>query len=158
MKHLKRFNEEIDDPQYMKCQKFHQTYKSLVDFDESEQGYEPTNMDLISDIGDLCNKLNMTKEDVKFVLDNFDCSFDTDKLLQSTYNEWVDEQSKYSISITIPHDAYLLLRENGVPESNIVAAYTHYANHALGITYGTDLDEFRVWCEKDNLADFQEEE
>jgi len=93
MKHLKRFNEEIGDPQYDKCHKFHQVYKKLVKFDEDEylQGDEPSRIDLLSEIGDLCNRFNMTKEDVKFVLDNFDCAFDSDKLLQIIYDEWEDE-------------------------------------------------------------------
>lgn len=106
MKHLKKFNENIDDSKYTtwnehsKCVKFYNKYKSIVDFDESgyEQGDGPTNGDLLSEIGDLCNKLNMTKEDVKFVLDNFNCSFDIDRLLQSTYNEWV-ESDKGSLSL-----------------------------------------------------------
>jgi hypothetical protein len=106
MKHLKRFNENIGDSKYTtwnahsKCVKFYNKYKSIVDFDESEykQGDEPTNSDLLSEIGGLCNKLNMTKEDVKFVLDNFDCSFDGNKLLQSHYNLWV-ESDKGSLSL-----------------------------------------------------------
>jgi hypothetical protein len=97
MKHLKGFNEEYDNSNptwntHSKCVKFYKKYKSIVDFDESEyeQGDEPTNGDLLSKIGVLCNKLNMTKEDVKFVLDNFNCSFDGNKLLQSHYTLWVE--------------------------------------------------------------------
>lgn len=95
MKHLKRFNEEIGDPRYIKCNNFYREYKNIVDFDESV----PSRIDLLDEIGDLCNEFKMSKEDVKFVLDNFDCSFDIDGLLQSTYNEWVDEQGNDNDSL-----------------------------------------------------------
>ena len=35
----------------------------------------------------------MSKEDVKNILDNYDCSFDDDHLLQYTYDEWVKEKN-----------------------------------------------------------------
>lgn len=66
-------------------------------------------------------------------------------------------ESKYTISLAVPVSAYELLKNNGVPDKNIVAAYTEYVKHSLGITYGTDLDEFRAWCdESDNLVEFQD--
>lgn len=93
MKFLKKFNEEMGDPRFIKCQSFYQKYKNIVDFDEDEyeQGDEPSTTDLLSDIGDLCNQMKMERDDVKFVLDNFDCKFDIDRLLQITYDNWVDE-------------------------------------------------------------------
>lgn len=67
-------------------------------------------------------------------------------------------ESKYTISIPVPVSAYELLKNKGVADDKIVAAYTEYVKHSLGLTYGTDLEEFRTWCEKsDNLVDFQEE-
>lgn len=60
---------------------------SEEDFD---QGYEPSHIDLYDSLGELCLKYDLTKEDVKFVLDNYDCEFDVDKLLQSTYDSWID--------------------------------------------------------------------
>lgn len=69
---------------------FYFKYKNIINFDESEydEGYEPSSGNLYSEIGDLCNEFDMNKEDVKWILDNLDCSFDCDKLLQSTYNYW----------------------------------------------------------------------
>jgi len=92
MKFLKKFNEEIGDPRFIKCQLFYQKYKNIVDFDfdEDEQD-EPSTIDLLSEIGDLCNQMKMERDDVKFVLDNFDCKFDIYRLLQITYDNWVDE-------------------------------------------------------------------
>ena len=92
MKHLKKFNEQ-NNTQDTKCHDFYQEYKNIVDFNEDDydQGDEPSKVDQLSEIGDLCNKFNMSKDDIKYVLDNYDCSFDYDKLLQITYYEWVDE-------------------------------------------------------------------
>jgi len=68
-------------------------------------------------------------------------------------------ESKFTISMPVPVSAYELLKNSGVPESNIVAAYTEYVKHSLGLhTHTTGVDEFRVWCEEsDNLVDFQED-
>jgi len=66
-------------------------------------------------------------------------------------------ESKYTISIPVPVSAYELLKKSGVTDENIVAAYTEYVKHSLGLPYGTDLEEFRTWCEEsDNLVDFLE--
>jgi hypothetical protein len=65
-------------------------------------------------------------------------------------------ESKYRVSFPIPTNAYSLLKNSGVADDKIVEAYQQYVNHALGLTYGTDLEEFRNWCnESDNLVDFQ---
>jgi hypothetical protein len=94
MKYLKRFNEEIGNPKLMKCNNFYKKYKNIVDFkeDDYEQGEEPTKTDLLSEIGDLCNELDMSKANVKWVLDNYDCSFDIDSLLKITHDEWVNDE------------------------------------------------------------------
>lgn len=65
-------------------------------------------------------------------------------------------ESKFAISIPVPVNAYELLKQEGVSDENIVPAYKEYVKHSLGLTYGTDLEEFRAWCdESDNLVDFQ---
>jgi len=66
-------------------------------------------------------------------------------------------ESKYTISMPVPVSAYELLKNNGVPDENIVRAYTEYVKHSLGLnTHTAGVDEFRVWCEEsDNLVDFQ---
>jgi hypothetical protein len=66
-------------------------------------------------------------------------------------------ESKFTISMSVPVSAYELLTNSGVPDENIVRAYTEYVKHSLGLnTHTAGLDEFRVWCEEsDNLVDFQ---
>jgi len=90
MKHLRKFNEGIGNTQD-KCDKFYQKYKSLLAYDEDDEELGHSSVDLLSEIGDLCNELDMSQSDVKWVLDNHDCSFDFDGLLQITYDEWMDE-------------------------------------------------------------------
>ncbi len=95
MRHLKKFNEEIGNPKEIKYLDFYEKYKSIVDFNEDEydQGDEPSNVDLLSEIGDLCNELDMSQSDIKWVLDNYDCSFDHDSLLQIIHDETVSNES-----------------------------------------------------------------
>lgn len=90
MIHLKRFNEEIGNPKLLD---FHKDYKKLFDYDEDdyEEGDEPSRVDLFSMIGDLCVQHDMTQQEVRQVLDTFDCSFDVDGLLEATYDNWTDE-------------------------------------------------------------------
>jgi len=143
MKHLKKFNEEINqDLKGKKCKSCNKgTYQ------------ETSLMDDLS--GTLhCNKCG---ESVNRYVNDFPTKPGFVEKRQRMQEEY---ESKYKISLTIPHDAYLLLRENGVPESNIVAVYTEYVNQSLGLyTHTAGLDEFSAWCENpDNLVDFQEEE
>lgn len=51
------------------------------------------NHELWTEIGQLTVEYEFSKEDVKNVLDNFDCSFDTHKFLEDTYQSWVGEKT-----------------------------------------------------------------
>lgn len=88
MKHLKRFNEHVSNH----IDEFYGKYKDLLDFSEEDfdQGEEPSHIDLYDSLGELCLKYHLTREDAQFVIDNYDCSFDVDKLLQSTIDYWID--------------------------------------------------------------------
>ena len=67
-------------------------------------------------------------------------------------------ETKYIISLPVPVSAYELLKNSGVSDENIVASYTEYVKHSLGLTNGTDLNDFRIRCQNsDNLVDFQED-
>ncbi len=80
MIHLKKFNEEIGNSKLLE---FYNEYKNLF-------VGEYDSVDLYDTIGDLCVQHYMTKQEVKQVLDTFDCSFDVDKLLKETYDNWTD--------------------------------------------------------------------
>jgi hypothetical protein len=79
---IKRFNEEIDNSKLLE---FYNEYKNLF-IGEYDSG------DLYDTIGDLCVQHYMTQQEVKQVLDTFDCSFDVDKLLKETYDNWTDDE------------------------------------------------------------------
>lgn len=83
MKFLKKFNESANDTD---LNKFYNEYKSLID------GNSSNDIDILDNIGDLCNKFSMSKDDVNHILNNFDCSFDTAEFLKITYNNWFNDE------------------------------------------------------------------
>lgn len=92
MKHLKNFNEEIENSHKdVRSHDFYVEYKSLFNNEDNEFG--DSNSDLLDEIGDLCNEHEIKRDDIKWILDNYDCSFDVDKLLKIVYDEWVDEEN-----------------------------------------------------------------
>ena len=94
---------------------------------------------------------------VKRVLNESDDDFQTKPgFVKRRMQQQKDYESKFNISFPIPIGSYDLLKKMGVPDDNIVTAYGEYVKHALGITYGTDLSEFKIWCDNpDNLVDFK---
>jgi len=149
MKHLKKFNESLTEDRvnsYIKIAKIK---------------YPNLSADEIIDIIEKGNEsMRFNSEEEKDLFrtkwsksDNFPTKpgFVERRLaLQKEY------ESKYRVSFPIPTNAYSLLKNSGVSDDKIVEAYQEYVNHALGLTYGTDLEEFRNWCnESDNLVDFQ---
>lgn len=78
MKHLKSFNESFDID---KLSKFHREYerlcKVIIFLDE-----------LWSEIGQLILKYNLTKDDVLYILNNFNCNFDVNEFLRDIYENW----------------------------------------------------------------------
>lgn len=90
MKHLKRFNESNNS----KISQFTQEFKALVNYDEYEQGYEM--IDILSEVGDLCNKYNMTSDDLKQVIDNGD---DVDNIIRILYDETLQSEAESENSL-----------------------------------------------------------
>ena len=140
MKHLKKFNENNQDLNGKEC-------KSCI-----KGIYKETSL----------------MDDLKGVLHCSECGAKVNRYLSNddfpTKPGFVERrmrqqkefESKYQVSFPVPVSAYELLKSKGVSDSKIVEAYQQYVNHALGLTYGTDLEEFRAWCnESDNLVDFQ---
>jgi hypothetical protein len=87
MKHLKRFNESNDS----KISQFTQEFKRLVNNDEYEQGDEPSMTDILSEVGDLCNKYNMTSDDLKEVIDNGD---DENNIITILHDETLQSEAE----------------------------------------------------------------
>ena len=89
MKHLRKFNENID-----KISEFTNKFKNLVDYDEDEyeQGDEPSNVDLLSEIGELCNEFEMTSDDLQQVIDNGDDTIDN--LIQILHDETLQSEAE----------------------------------------------------------------
>jgi len=65
MKHLMRFNESNEN----KIDSYIRKANDILNYDEEfEQGDEPSNVDLLSELGELSNDLEMTKGDMEKVV------------------------------------------------------------------------------------------
>jgi hypothetical protein len=141
MKHLKKFNESDD---YNDCDYCH---------DEGKDPYCSFCKKSYLDELDRKKPINWTKDE-----DDYPDQFATKPgFVEKRMKQQKEYESKFTISMSVPVSAYELLTNSGVPDENIVRAYTEYVKHSLGLnTHTAGVDEFRVWCEEsDNLVDFQ---
>jgi hypothetical protein len=89
MKHLKRFNEASFD----RIEEFIKLADKIINYDESEleQGDEPSNADILSELGDLCNELTFTSEELQQVIDSGRIS-DPNNFLEKIIEEIISEE------------------------------------------------------------------
>lgn len=89
MKHLKRFNEASFD----RVEEFIKLANAIINYDESEleQGDEPSNADILSELGDLCNELTFTSEELQKVIDSGRIS-DPNNFLEKILEEIISEE------------------------------------------------------------------
>ncbi len=89
MKHLKRFNEASFD----RVEEFIKLANAIINYDESEleQGDEPSNADILSELGDLCNELTFTSEELQQVIDSGRIS-DPNNFLQIILDETLRDE------------------------------------------------------------------
>jgi hypothetical protein len=68
MKYLKRFNEASFD----RIEEFVKLANTIINYDESEleEGDEPSNTDILSELGDLCNELTFRSEELQQVINS----------------------------------------------------------------------------------------
>ena len=68
MKYLKKFNEASFD----RIEEFIKIADKIINYDESEleEGDEPSNTDILSELGDLCNELTFTSEELQQVINS----------------------------------------------------------------------------------------
>ena len=89
MKHLKRFNEASFD----RIEEFVKLANTIINYDETEleQGDEPSNADILSELGDLCNELTFTSEEIQQVIDSGRIS-DPNNFLEIISEEIISEE------------------------------------------------------------------
>lgn len=104
MRHLKRFNENNNS----KISQFTKEFKALVNYDEYEEGDEPSMTDILSEVGDLCNKHNMTSDDLKQVIDNGD---DVDNIIGILYDETLQSEAESENSLNKESDLEYKIRD-----------------------------------------------
>jgi len=100
MKHLKKFNEEVGNPRHLS---FIQKLNSLFDFSEYEEGDEPSNIDLLSQIGDLCNEFELKKQDIDDILANYTLDSDAKHLLSIVNDNQANEVDNKKTDTTDPY-------------------------------------------------------
>jgi hypothetical protein len=89
MKYLKKFNEASFD----RIEEFIKMADKIINYDESEleQGDEPSNTDILSELGDLCNELTFTSEELQKVIDSGRIS-DPNNFLEKIIEEIIEEE------------------------------------------------------------------
>ena len=89
MKYLKKFNEASFD----RIEEFIKLADKIINYDESEfeQGDEPSKADILSELGDLCNELTFTSEELQQVIDSGRIS-DPNNFLQIILDETLRDE------------------------------------------------------------------
>lgn len=90
---MKNFNEFINKPELKineNIQDFYIDYQKLMSQGEDN--------DLYDELGELTLTHNLSKEDVGFIVNNYDTTFDMNDHLYTTYINWIDDGLKYSDS------------------------------------------------------------
>lgn len=89
MKYLKKFNEASFD----RIEEFIKIADKIINYDDSEleEGDEPSNTDILSELGDLCNELTFTSEEIQKVIDSGRIS-DPNKFLEIILDEILSEE------------------------------------------------------------------
>lgn len=78
---------------------FKREFKKIVDdTEEYEEGDEPTMNDILSEVGELCNKYEMSKSDLKTLIDNNE---DVDGVLQIMYDDTEEEDNNESTLVRL---------------------------------------------------------
>ena len=89
MKYLKKFNEASFD----RIEEFIKLADKIINYDKSEfeQGDEPSKTDILSELGDLCNELTFTSEELQQVIDSGRIS-DPNNFLEIILEEIISEE------------------------------------------------------------------
>ena len=89
MKYLKKFNEASFD----RIEEFIKMADKIINYDEGEleEGDEPSNTDILSELGDLCNELTFTSEELQQVINSGRIS-DPNNFLQIILDETVRDE------------------------------------------------------------------
>lgn len=114
MAKIRRFTESQNTN---RLEDFYEEYQKLFNTDGFEEGEEYTNHELFTEVGQLVNKYNLSKEDVGVILKNYDNGFDINRFLQGTYDEW----DKYNDNKEpIREELIEIMRENDISKSELI--------------------------------------
>jgi len=77
---------------------FKKEFEKIVNYSEEDfkDGNEPTMNDILSEVGDLCNKYEMSKSDLKTLIDNNE---DIDGILQIMYEDTEEDNNSTLVNL-----------------------------------------------------------
>ena len=159
MKYLKKFNEASFD----RIEEFVKIADKIINYDDSEleEGDEPSNTDILSELGDLCNELTFTSEELQQVINSGRIS-DDNNFLQIILDETLrDEEAMENDEIPTLNiedieskikDAAYSLRGFGTMTKN--AAFINGAKWAIHNLTDTEIKYMRENSDSDDHSFF----
>ncbi len=159
MKYLKKFNEASFD----RVEEFIKLADKIINYDESEleEGDQPSNSDILSELGDLCNELTFTSEELQQVINSGRIS-DPNNFLQIILDEVLRDEENMeneetpTLNIedieTKIQDAAYSLKGFGTMTKN--AAFINGANWAIHNLTDAEIKHMRENSDPDDHSFF----
>ncbi len=159
MKYLKKFNEASFD----RVEEFIKLADKIINYDESEleEGDQPSNSDILSELGDLCNELTFTSEELQQVINSGRIS-DPNNFLQIILDEILRDEENMeneeapTLNIedieTKIQDAAYSLKGFGTMTKN--AAFINGANWAIHNLTDAEIKHMRENSDPDDHSFF----
>jgi flagellin-specific chaperone FliS len=93
---IKRFNQLYESISQDRIKEFYDRVIKIVDFneDEYEQGDEPSNVDLLDEVGDLMNEFGLTTQDIRDIVDAYPNDFYIDTYVKPQLDYEEEQRSK----------------------------------------------------------------
>ncbi len=114
---IKRFN-QLNESVY---DDFVEDVKKIINPDEEyEQGDEPSNADLLSEVGDLCNDYNFTDADIQKVIDLYPDDWEVSTYVKPQLSD-IEDDFDFDMSSTAAD-----IRNKLTPLSNLLALLKIY--------------------------------
>jgi hypothetical protein len=159
MRYLKKFNEASFD----RIEEFIKMADKIINYDEGEleEGDEPSNTDILSELGDLCNELTFTSEELQQVINSGRIS-DPNNFLKIILDETLRDEEAMENDETPTlntediesriKDAAFSLKSFGTMTKN--AAFINGAKWAIHNLTDAEINHFRENSDSDDHSFF----
>ena len=170
MKYLKKFNEEIGNPHhphsFNRIEEFIKMADKIINYDESEleEGDEPSNTDILSELGDLCNELTFTSEELQQVINSGRIS-DPNNFLQIILDETLRDEEAMENETHIDNTDNSMKKFVVTTTSESSDHYIYFIEHPTEPTsdelqrfleeHGSDVDDGTVYESVDDIKEIK---